>query len=82
MNEQQFNPNILIQMIKNGANPEQLMMQVLQSRFQGTPLGNNIMEMAKQGQTDQIEQIARNLFAARGLDYDKEFAAFRQKFGL
>jgi hypothetical protein len=47
MNEQQFNPNILIQMIKNGANPEQLMMQVLQSRFQGTPLGNNIMEMAK-----------------------------------
>lgn len=82
MNEQQFNPNILIQMIKNGANPEQLMMQVLQSRFQGTPLGNNIMEMAKQGQTDQIEQIARNLFAARELDYDKEFAAFRQKFGL
>ena len=82
MAQQQFNPNILIQMIKNGQNPEQLMMQVLQSQFQGTPLGNNIIELAKNGDTKSIEQIARNLFASRGLDYDKEFAAFRKQFGL
>ena len=81
MNEQ-FNPNILIQMIRNGQNPQQLMLQVLQNRLQGTPLGNNLISLAKEGKTDEIEKIIRNLFAARGLDYDKEFAAFRQQFGL
>ena len=81
MNEQ-FNPNILIQMIRNGQNPQQLMMQVLQSQLQGTPLGNNLISLAQAGKTNEIEQVVRNLFAARGLDYDKEFAAFRQQFGL
>ena len=81
MNEQ-FNPNILIQMIRNGQNPQQLMMQVLQSQLQGTPLGNNLISLAQAGKTNEIEQVIRNLFAARGLDYDKEFAAFRQQFGL
>ena len=81
MNEQ-FNPNILIQMIRNGQNPQQLMMQVLQSQLKGTPLGNNLINLAQAGKTSEIEQVIRNLFAARGLDYDKEFAAFRQQFGL
>ena len=79
---QQFNPDILIQMIRNGKNPQQLMLEVLQSQLKGTPLGDNLIEAARNGRTDQIEQIARHLFASRGLDYDKEFAAFRKRFGL
>ena len=79
---QQFNPDILIQMIRNGKNPQQLMLEVLQSQLKGTPLGDNLIEAARNGRTDQIEQIARNLFASRGLDYDKEFEEFRKRFGL
>lgn len=77
-----FNPDILIQMIRNGSNPQQLMMSILQNRLKGTPLGDNLISAAQQGRTEDIEKIVRNMFAARGLDYDKEFAAFRKKFGL
>lgn len=79
---QQFNPDILIQMIRNGNNPQQLMLSVLQSRLKGTPVGDSLIQAAQQGRTGDIEKIVRNLFASRGLDYDKEFAAFRKKFGL
>ena len=78
----QFNPMVLIQMIRNGANPQQLMLEVLQSKFKGTPLGDNLINLAQNNQTQQIEQIARNMVTAQGKDFDKEFAAFRKQFGL
>lgn len=78
----QFNPNMIIQMIRNGSNPQQLMMQVLQSQLKGTPLGDNLIDAAQHNRTGDIEQIVRNLFASRGLDFDTEFAAFRKRFGL
>lgn len=48
----------------------------------GTPFGANLIQLAKQNKTGDIEQIARNLFAARGLDFDKEFKAFRDNLNL
>lgn len=78
----QFNPMVLIQMIRNGANPQQLMLEVLQSKFKGTPLGDNLLNLAQNNQTEQIEQVARNMVAAQGKDFDTEFAAFRKQFGL
>ena len=48
----------------------------------GTPLGNNLINLAQQGNTQEIERIARNLMAQRGIDYDTEFAAFRKRMGL
>jgi hypothetical protein len=47
-----------------------------------SPLETNLLNLAKQGKTKEIEQIARNLSAERGIDFDKEFEAFRQKWGL
>jgi hypothetical protein len=38
--------------------------------------------MAQNNDTKGIEQVARNLCAQRGLDFDKEFAAFRKQLGL
>jgi hypothetical protein len=39
--------------------------------------------MAKEGRTSDIEAFARNLAKERGIDFDKEFSAFkRQYFGL
>lgn len=78
----QVNPIQLIQLIREGQNPEQLMMGILQNNLGNTPFGENLISLAKQNKTKDIEKIARNMCAQRGLDFDKEFAAFKAKIGL
>lgn len=82
--QQQVNPMQLIQMIKSGQNPQQLMMRVLeqQSVQGGNPIYGNLLNMAKNGQTADIERFARNLAKEQGIDFDKEFNAFKRRFGL
>lgn len=79
---QQVNPMQLIQMIKNGKNPQQLMLSILQQQAQQNPIYANLSQMAKEGRTKDIERFARNLVESQGLDFDKEFAAFRKRTGL
>jgi hypothetical protein len=69
-------------MIKRGYNPQQLMMNFLEQNMKGTPMGDNILNLARNGQTREIEKIARNMMAQRGVDFDKEFNAFRQSLGI
>ena len=78
----QVDPMQLITMIKGGQNPQQLMLNVLENKMGNNPMGQNLLNMAKNGQTAEIEQFARNLYASRGLDFDKELKAFRQQYGL
>ena len=68
--------------IKRGSNPEQIMMNVLEQRMGGTPMGDNLISLARQGNSQEIERIARNLASQRGMDFDKEFSAFRKRYGL
>lgn len=82
MMQQQVNPMELITMIKNGQNPQQLMMSVLDKQAQNNPIYSNLKTMAKEGRTKDIERFARNMAESQGLDFDKEFNAFRRKFGL
>lgn len=77
-----FNPMAIIQMIKSGKNPEQLMLSYLEGQLQGTPFGENLMTLARNNDTAEIEKIARNLCAQKGLDYDTEFKAFKQRLGF
>jgi hypothetical protein len=79
---QQVNPNVLIQMIKNGSNPQQLMLNISEGKAQENPIYQNLMTMAKQNKTADIEKFARNLVESQGLNFDKEFNAFRQSLGL
>lgn len=72
----------IIQMIRNGQNPQQLVMNMMKQQFQGNPMGANLINMAQQGDTAQIEQFARNLVASQGKDFDQEFSAFKQSLGL
>lgn len=51
----------LIQAIKGGANPQQLVMSVLEGQMASTPMGKNLLELVKQNKTGDIEQIARNI---------------------
>ena len=76
------NPNELIQMIRSGSNPQQLMLSVLEQRAQSNPVYANLMKLAKENKTAEIEQFARNLAQSQGIDFDKEFNAFRQRLGL
>ena len=68
--------------IKRGSNPEPIMMNILQQRMGGTPMGDNLISLARQGNSKEIERIARNLASQRGMDFDKEFSAFRKRYGL
>ena len=79
---QQFNPNQIIQAIRGGQNPQQIMISLLQQRIGNTPMGQNLLSLAQQNDGQAIEKIARNLCQQRGLDFDKEFASFKQSLGL
>ena len=78
----QVNPAQLIEQIKRGQNPQQLMMHVLESQMKGTPIGDNLIYLAKNNRNADIEQFARNLCAQQGVDFDKEFSAFKKMLGL
>ena len=77
-----MNPMQLMNMIRSGGNPEQFVMNLLQTQMGDTPMGKNLMELAKQGNTQEIEKIVRNFASSRGVDFDKEFTNFKQTLGL
>lgn len=77
-----LNPMQFIAMMKNGQSPEQLMLNFLQAQAANSPMAENLLLLAKNGDSKSIEEIARNMYKSRGLDFDKEFMAFKQMFGL
>ena len=70
----------MMQMAKSGQNPQQLIMNFLQN--QSSPMGQNLLKLAQSQNANALEQIARNMCAQKGLDFDKEFTAFKQSLGL
>ena len=76
------NPMLVIQAIKSGQNPQQLMLNILQNNMSSTPFGANLISLAQQGNSMEIEKIARNVAQQRGIDFDKEFANFVKSLGL
>lgn len=71
------NPMQLIQLIKSGNNPQQLLMNILQQQANNNPILKNATDLAKNGDISALEMIARNLSQQRGIDFDKEFANFK-----
>lgn len=77
-----MNPMQLIQMIKNGGNPQQLALSMLEQNAGSNPVINNLLNLAKEGKTNEIEDIVRNMFKEQGKDFDKEFNSFKQSLGF
>ena len=71
----------LLQAIRNGANPQQLVMGVLEGQMANTPMGKNLLQLVKENKTSEIEKIARNICEQNGIDFDKEFSSFKQSLG-
>lgn len=78
----QMNPMQIIQLIKGGQNPQQLVMQILQQQAQNNPMGANLLELIQNNKAADVEQIARNLAKTKGIDFDKEFNSFKQLLGI
>lgn len=72
----------LIPLLRSSRNPEQVVMGLLENQFPDNPMTRNIIALVRQGKYSDVEKIARNLAAQRGLDFDKEFQAFKQMFGF
>ena len=76
-------PAYLLMQMRQGKNPEQLMIDILEGEASNNPIIGNLLTMAKDNRTADIERFARNLAKEQGIDFDKEFSRFkRQYFGL
>ena len=58
-------------------NPKQFVMNMLKQNQ--NPMAIQLMQMVKNGNTNQIEQFARNVCKERGMDFDKQFAEFMKQ---
>lgn len=71
------NPIQLLQLIKSGRNPQEVVMSVLQQQENSNPIIQNAAGLAKKGNISALEMIARNLAQQKGLDFDTEFTNFK-----
>lgn len=63
--------------------PKTFAMNLLQAKAgEDNPVIQNLFNLAQQGNSTEIEKIARNIATEKGVDFDKEFNAFRQIFKL
>lgn len=74
-----INPMQLIQMIRGGQNPQQLVMNLL-GQNQNNPILQNAANLANNGNVSALQNLARNLAQQRGLDFDKQFSNFQNYF--
>ena len=66
-----------MQFLRGIRNPQQFVMNMLGQNQ--TPMGMQLINLAKTGNTNQIEQFARNICKERGMDFDKQFAEFMKQ---
>ena len=78
-------PQDMIKLISSFKNqdPSALVSNMVdEAASQGNPIMQNLANLIKEGKTEEIEKVVRNIAKERGVDYDKEFKAFRDTFKL
>lgn len=58
--------------------PEQILQKMMKDN--GNPVLNNLINMAKTGDSKGVENFARNICKEKGKDFDKEFSEFMSNF--
>lgn len=75
-----MNPMNFFQMLKGG-NPQQMVMKMMNNpQMANNPMAKNMLNMAKNGDLQGIEQMGRNIAKERGIDFDKAFNDFKNQF--
>lgn len=72
----------IISLMKNGGNPQQMVLNMLEQQTKNNPFAANLLQLAKGNKSSEIEQIARNLAKEKGIDFDTEFNNFKKTLGL
>lgn len=66
-----------MQFLRGIKNPQQFVMNMLGQNQ--TPIGVQLMNLAKTRDKTQIENFARNICKERNIDFDKQFAEFMKQ---
>ena len=72
----------LFSMLRQGGNPKQMAMQMLQNAAGNNPMAQNVLNMAQSGDAKGIENFARNICAGKNVNFEQAFAQFRRNSGL
>lgn len=65
-------------LIGRNETPQQITQQLLTNT--PNPIFNNLIKMARSGDSKGVENFARNLYKDQGRDFDKEFSEFMSNF--
>lgn len=68
----------MLSMLKKG-NPQQIAMNMLQQKMGNNPILQNVYNMASNGDSAGIEQIARNLCKEKGINADEMVSQIQQQ---
>ena len=71
--------NTIKNFIKQQGSPKELLMNFIQ-RSNSNPMINNLIKEAQNGNFQQVENFARNMFKEQGRDFDTEFNQFKNQF--
>lgn len=66
-----LNPMALMSLLRQG-NPKQIAMTLIQSNFQNNPMAMNLIQMGERGDTQGLQQFARQYLGQQGLDFNTE----------
>lgn len=77
-----MNPMQLIQMVRNGENPQQAVMNIVKQQAGNNPVMNNALQMMEKGDNAGIEKLARNLCKERGINPDEMLSQVQNQFGI
>lgn len=77
-----MNPMQLIGMLKNGGNPQQMIMNMLRQNSNNNPIIQNALNMAEKNDMQGIETLARNLCKEKGIDPSQALAQAKNMLGM
>ena len=72
------NPMQIMNMLRGIKNPKDAVINIIKSN--NNPMVKNLVEMAEKGNTEGVENFARNFLKEQGRDFDKEFSEFTKNF--
>lgn len=62
-------------------NPQQMVMQIMQKGAGNNPAIKNMIDLAQKGDSRGVENVARNLFKNKGMDFDSVAKQAMSRFG-